>query len=146
MVVSGARPRWRLDRLAAGSQFSVWASTSWVDRRSGKGRRHPPGVRDGWAARQRVGARPICVVACRSDVVARASPLLPHAPPPGREHHPVITCTNASAATVPTDPISPEQVIDGQPRSGLLDLPSPAGLEVGIWEHSAVATPVLWSL
>jgi uncharacterized cupin superfamily protein len=48
----------------------------------------------------------------------------------------VITSTNAVAATVALQPLAPDYVVAGQPASGQLDLPSPPGLEVGLWEHT----------
>jgi uncharacterized cupin superfamily protein len=48
----------------------------------------------------------------------------------------VITATNAASAQVPIAPLAPDHVTAGHPASGVLDLPSPPGLEVGIWEHT----------
>jgi uncharacterized cupin superfamily protein len=48
----------------------------------------------------------------------------------------VITTTNAAAAEVPTEPLADDYILAGQPQSGQRDLPSPPGLEVGIWEHT----------
>lgn len=48
----------------------------------------------------------------------------------------MITATNAASASVPIGLLAPDQVCEGQPESGVLDLPSPPGLEVGIWEHT----------
>lgn len=49
----------------------------------------------------------------------------------------MITVTNAATAAVPTESLAADFVVAGQPASGVLDLPSPPGLEVGIWEHTA---------
>ncbi len=55
----------------------------------------------------------------------------------------MITVTNAVTATVPTEPLASDFVVDGAPASGIVDLPGPPGLEVGIWEHSpGVSTDV----
>ena len=48
----------------------------------------------------------------------------------------MITVTNAAAAVVPTVPLAADHVVAGAPESGVLDLPAPPGLEVGIWEHT----------
>lgn len=48
----------------------------------------------------------------------------------------MITATNAAAAEVPTEPLASDHVQAGEPAAGVLDLPSPPGLEVGIWEHT----------
>ncbi|WP_426572158.1 cupin domain-containing protein [Aquihabitans sp. McL0605] len=48
----------------------------------------------------------------------------------------MITCTNATDAELPTEPLDPSQVVEGAPVTGSIDLPAPPGLEVGIWEHS----------
>jgi uncharacterized protein len=48
----------------------------------------------------------------------------------------VITIVNAATAEVPTSPLAPEAVVAGLPQSGSVDLPSPPGLDVGIWEHT----------
>jgi uncharacterized cupin superfamily protein len=48
----------------------------------------------------------------------------------------VITHTSAAAVDVPTEPLAADCVVAGAPASGVVDLPSPPGLEVGIWEHT----------
>jgi uncharacterized cupin superfamily protein len=48
----------------------------------------------------------------------------------------VITSTNVATAVVPVEPLGSEHVVAGTPASGVLDLPAPRGLEVGIWEHT----------
>lgn len=48
----------------------------------------------------------------------------------------MITVVNAAAATVPTGPLAADYVRSGRPESGVVDLPAPPGLEVGIWEHT----------
>ena len=48
----------------------------------------------------------------------------------------MITVTNAATAVVPTEPLAADHVVAGEPASGVLDLPAPPGLEVGIWEHT----------
>ena len=52
----------------------------------------------------------------------------------------MITVTNAVTAEVPTEPLHHDHVLAGTPASGVLDLPAPPGLEVGIWEHTAGTT------
>lgn len=52
----------------------------------------------------------------------------------------VITCTSASSAQVPVEPLAADVVLAGTPESGVLPLPSPPGLEVGIWEHTVGTT------
>lgn len=49
----------------------------------------------------------------------------------------MIHRTAASSADIPTEPLATTHVVAGEPRTGVVDLPSPPGLEVGIWEHSA---------
>lgn len=48
----------------------------------------------------------------------------------------MITCTNAASVEVALEPLAADYVLTGNPESGVADLPSPPGLEVGIWEHS----------
>ena len=48
----------------------------------------------------------------------------------------MITVVHAATAEVATEPIAPDQVRTGAPEAGILELTGPAGLEVGIWEHS----------
>jgi uncharacterized cupin superfamily protein len=52
----------------------------------------------------------------------------------------MITVTNAATAEVPTEPLHPDHVVAGAPATGVVDLPSPPGLEVGIWEHTVGAS------
>ena len=48
----------------------------------------------------------------------------------------MIVVTNAALAVVPTEPLAADYVDAGAPASGIVDLPAPPGLEVGIWEHT----------
>ena len=48
----------------------------------------------------------------------------------------MITRVNAAEVPVPTEPLAPDIVLAGSPASGVVDLPAPPGLEVGIWEHT----------
>ena len=48
----------------------------------------------------------------------------------------MITRSAATALAVAAEPIPAHQVVDGQPTAGVLELPAPPGLEVGVWEHS----------
>ncbi len=48
----------------------------------------------------------------------------------------MIRRSAAADLEVPVEPLPAEQVVEGTPAAGAVELPAPAGLEVGVWEHT----------